>query len=142
MRLYSKKLQSVKELQQERARLQRKLRRMDEEDFLDPSALLGLGSKGSKDGGSGIGSLLGSIPGSEKIITLIVETGQRRFMKQDAEVPDEKPGKQQKQAAPKSRGLLARAAYEFIGGYLKWKAIELSYKGIRYLIKKKRTPSS
>ena len=38
----------------------------------------------------------------------------------------------------KGRNPLKVVAVEFIGGYLKWKAIELSYKGIRYLIKKRR----
>ena len=29
-------------------------------------------------------------------------------------------------------------AIEFIGGYLKWKAIELSYKGIKVIVKKSK----
>ncbi|MCF8451063.1 MAG: hypothetical protein K9G49_14415, partial [Taibaiella sp.] len=38
----------------------------------------------------------------------------------------------------KGGNMLGTAAREVIGGYLKWKAIELSYKGVTLIIRKQK----
>jgi hypothetical protein len=42
----------------------------------------------------------------------------------------------------KKDGLLVDLAYEILGGYLKWKALELSYKGVKYMVKKRKEKAS
>jgi len=135
MRLYPKRLRNIDDLEKEKALLIRKSEELEKEDILSVEGLLGGKKKGEG------GSLLDLLPISNPLVGQLLKMIQRRFnsyrSKKDdrpkiANVPvattEERPRKSKIKAI----------AIEFIGGYLKWKAIELSFKGIRYLIKSAR----
>ncbi len=132
MRLYQKKLRSVEDLERERKLLQKEVQRIEEEGFLSVDGVLG--SKGK--GGGGIESLIDILPISNPMVAMLLKLVQRKFAAK-AEGSKYEPTKE---SYPQKKGKspIKSIAIEFIGGYLKWKAIELSYKGIRHLMKKRK----
>ena len=80
-------------------------------------------------------SLFDFIPVSNPAVGILVKLIKQRFLnKEKNSKADATPGQEKK----RGKNPLKAIAFEFIGGYLKWKAIELSYKGIRYLLKKRK----
>ena len=114
MKLYPKNLRNVKDLEKEKARLLKKKQKLDQEEVIPG---LGIITGSGKDGKSDKGIIISRI-------------SKKADANQSVEQPDE--------PQEKGRSIPKRLAIEFIGGYLKWKAIELSYKGIRYYIKKRK----
>ena len=127
MRLYPKKLRSVADLEREKQLLRKESKQLDNEEFLSVDGLMG------KSGGGG--SLIDMLPISNPIVSQVVKIVAGRLTRK-AKAPKAAP--RAEYGEEKKDSLLKRGAVEFIGGYLKWKAIELSYKGIRYLIKKRK----
>lgn len=140
MRLYPKKLSSIEDLEQEQLLLKKQLKKLGNEDLFSVSTILGSGksaeektkNKGAEEEGGNMSFLLDLLPMAYPLI----ETGikkitqpkkEKREKSSDAD-EDTKPGK----------NIIKTVALELITGYLKWKAIELSYKGVKYIIKRKK----
>ena len=134
MRIYPKKLRSVEDLEREKKLLLKESERMDEEGFLSLDGILGKkkGGKGEDEGGS----LLDYLPVSNPVVNLVVKFIQKKLSQKGSKQKDTYSASYEE--PKKGRSPLKAFAFEFIGGYLKWKAIELSYKGLRHLIKKNK----
>jgi hypothetical protein len=115
MKIYPKKLRGVAELQQEKKRLLKQSRRLKKEksDMQDREGVLAF------------------LPVSNPLLELAIKIIQKRISKK----PGPKAEVYEIEAKPR-KNRLKSVAIEFVGGYLKWKAIEWSYKGIRHLVKK------
>ena len=135
MGLYPKKLRNIEDLEREKKALLKESKRMDEDEYLSLEGILG-SKKKDEDGGGGLGSLLNYLPSSNPIVSMAVKLLQQRLAKKDRRPePAYAPhGEGQK----KGKNVVKKVAFEVIGGYLKWKAIELSYKGINHFIKKRK----
>ena len=133
MKLYPKNLRNVKDLEKEKARLLKKKQKLDQEEVIPGLGIItGSGKDGKSDKGDGLGDILQF---SNPVVSLLKDIIISRISKKaDANQSVEQPDEPQE----KGRSITKRLAIEFIGGYLKWKAIELSYKGIRYYIKKRK----
>ena len=132
MRLYPKRLQNIKDLEQEKKRLLKQVRILDEEDILSfkkPEEKTGKSEKS--------GSILDLMQGGNPIVSALLALAQKKLLAKDDS--GKKPQKKSIQADPvEKKNILLPIAKEFIGGYLKWKAIELSYKGIKIIVKKRK----
>ena len=140
MKLYPKKLTGVAALKQEKKRLHEESRRLEEEDFLTVKEVLG-GSGNNKDkkdkkDKDKQGSLLDLLPISNPLVGQVVSIALSKLMPRN-ERPREAP-RAEESDRKKEKSLVQKAAVEFIGGYLKWKAIELTYKSIRSLVKSRQ----
>ena len=114
------------------------LRNMDIESLLSLEGVLGKKKKSKdKDEEGGSGSLLDFLPVSNPLVDMLVKFAQKKLEKKFSS-PSDRFDEAPSEGKKKGRSPLKAAAFEFIGGYLKWKAIELSYKGIRQLIKKRQ----
>ena len=134
MGFYPKRLRSVKDLEREKELLLKEKLELEQEHFFSIDAITG--SKKSGDNASeseGLGALLEFLPVSNPLVSLLTKMVQGWFSKKENKAPDDKKRTGKKQ----EKSLLKSIAAEFIGGYLKWKAIELAYKGIKYIIKRK-----
>jgi hypothetical protein len=127
MRLYPKKLRSLADLEREKQLLLKKNRQLDDEEFLP-------GVEGLMTKGASAGALLDILPISNPLVSQVVKVVIGRLGKKDKE-PKVAPVAERRKNGKDS--LIKKAAIEFVGGYLKWKAIELSFKGIKYLVKKR-----
>jgi hypothetical protein len=132
MEFYSRKLHNVDDLEAEKRKLLKKKRHMDKEPFL---SLSGVAGKEKKGGGEESSSLLSFLPVSGPVVSIITKLVSRQFGKRQAPSykavfngAAEKPG----------RNILRSVAMDMVTGYLKWKAIELSIKGVQKLIDKRR----
>ena len=136
MKFYPKKLSSAKDLQREKKLLLKRRRHYERDVFANlPSALGGSGANG-KDGISALTDLLS---GSNPIAGAIVKRLARRLAERKEGQP-KRPTAAPKEETGKNR--LRSVAWEFIGGYLKWKAIQYSIKAIRRLIKMQQEKKS
>ena len=130
MKLYPKRLRSMDDLERERRALQREIKQMDKEEILSVEGLLG-----KSEGGDVFDKIIDMLPVSSPLmktgIGIVKDILKKRNAKAKAtekKVPHEKKGP----------GIVARAAREFIGGYINWKAVELSFKGLKYLVNRGR----
>ncbi len=135
MRLYPKNLRDIKSLEREKARLLRKKGDLEESNIILSGALSSMGKKGGKKSGgdtSGAGNELFTL--AEPLIQIAKEIVIGRLTKKNTPAEAEN-----KKAGPKvkNNSIVKRVAFEFIGGYLKWKVVELGFKTIRRLIKAK-----
>lgn len=136
MGFYPKKLRNCKDLEREKALLLKEKRELEQEQLFSFEGILGSKKGESKESGQeGLGALLGFLPLSNPLVSLLIKTAKGMFSKKENEEAcdksihtSRKPGK----------SFLKSIAVEFIGGYLKWKAIELTYKGIRLIIKSRK----
>jgi hypothetical protein len=133
MKLYHKQLHSVEDLKQEKKRLLKKSREMEKEGITSISSIKGF-TEGSGVG-LGIQSLLKLSSGQTALLKPVLRWLQSKFAKKETPQYFAAYGNY---TAGKKKNLLKTAAIEFVGGYLKWKAIELSFKGIRQLIKNRK----
>lgn len=136
MKLYPKKLKSIEDLKRERKLLLKETQRLDKEEFLSIKGVLAA-TKGNTDKDNGEpASIVDLLPVSNPMVSMLLKLVMKRFT----------AGKKQPAAASYSavvadepsrvKTVAKKAAVELIGGYLKWKAIELSYKGAKFLVKK------
>jgi hypothetical protein len=126
MRLYPKKLRSIADLEREKKLLMKESKRLDKDEFLSVGGLLGKGGNNA--------SLVDMLPISNPLVAKVAKIALNRLMKKD-KAPKATPVAEDR--GERQNSLLKKAAIEFIGGYLKWKAVELSYKGIKHLVKKR-----
>jgi hypothetical protein len=128
MKLYPKNINGAVQLQKEKEKLQQKLKATTR------TGIFSLKSGNDKDVAVNKSNFMG-IPGTSSLDLLLkilpVILGAR--------------GKKNKEKK-KGGNIFVKVGFEFIGGYLKWKAVELAYKGARKLIssnkkkKEKRLP--
>lgn len=119
MKLYTKQLNSIDELKREKQRLKKELKEKEQKGFFSLSDVLpGNDAPGKGDGiinkaagmlgGSGITGLLMNIGGP----LLSMATGKAK------------------------NKILKTVAKEFLGGYVKWKAVELGYRAVKMAVNK------
>ncbi len=132
MAFYPKKLRSIRDLEREQKLVLKQKKQLDKEDLLSLDGLLGKGKKGDDDEGGGgfdlMGTVMNLLPVSNPIVGMLIGLAKDRlFKKKDKlkDADDKKPG----------RSVFFRIGKELLLSYLKWKAVEASYKGVRYLVK-------
>ena len=125
----------MKSLEQEKKILLREKAELDKEEFLSLDGILGNKKPGEKNAEGGGGSLLDFLPISDPLVNTVINTVQGLFTKKTEET---KTGDSKRSQKRSHKSPLNAIAGEFIGSYLKWKAIELSYKGIKHILKSRR----
>ena len=148
MRMYPKEIRSLKELEQEKKRLQKQLKELDEQELFSMDSLLDGSRKKNADddagGGFDISSLISMIPISNPIIKTILPLVQSRvmgmFQKKTSAATEQTASSSSAAPTPgqKVKNAALAVGKEVLLGYLKWKAIELSYKGVRHLVNKQK----
>lgn len=130
MRLYPKKLNNIEELNAEKQLLQSQIEQIDPDGWFSLKVKDKASAAANTDtkqpfGGSIVNSLLdaGGIDMLLQLLPLFKSKTKKKEPEKNKE--DDKPN------------LLIRAGVEFVGGYLKWKAIELSYKGLKKILTKR-----
>jgi hypothetical protein len=142
MQLYPKRLRNIDDLERERKLVLKQKQRLEKEDLFSSGE--SSGKKGSKTrdkeevGGGALSSLIGLLPiGNNPLVGIVVGFAEQYFAGR-SERRSKKAFSQPNDEGKKHKNVLGSLAVEFIGGYLKWKAIELSYKGIKLIIKKNK----
>lgn len=132
MAFYPKKLRSIKDLEREQKLVLKQKKQLDKEDLLSLDGLLGKGKKGDDDEGGGgfdlMGTVMNLLPVSNPIVGMLIGLAKDRLFKKKDKLKyadDKKPGS----------SVFFRIGKELLLSYLKWKAVEASYKGLRYLVK-------
>ena len=140
MKLYPKKLRSVAELEREKARLLKQSKQLDNVDILN-GFKLGNSKKEDKKGSSNtsadsgiLDTVFQLLPVSDKVSGILKDYVLPIVMKRAASSKSD-DGSKERSMGSKAGKIAKKVAWEVLGGYLKWKAVELSYKGIRYLVK-------
>jgi hypothetical protein len=142
-----KKLKSVKALEKEKALLLKE--RAELANFTFTSAR-SIESNKETDGGETdiVSEIVSLLPVSDSVAKIAASVVKMLFTaKQTKEGGDfvetkKKKKKKTEQSRKRENSVVLDIAYEVIGGYLKWKAIELSFKGIKYLIRKRKEKKS
>ena len=139
MRLYPKKLRNIDDLELELKSLQKQARKLDKEELLSLEGLTGGGKKKPKDKEEeerGGGSIVDMLPISNPIVSTLLSLVEKRLLSNKSSSKQPKAAYIADAVAGKGKSILFKVAKEVIGGYLKWKAIELSYKGAKKIAKK------
>ncbi|MCD6011434.1 MAG: hypothetical protein K0Q79_1296 [Flavipsychrobacter sp.] len=138
MGFYHKRLKGVDDLKREKRALLRQKEELDDEPFFSLDGVLGKGKKGStaqravaedevvEGSGFGMEDILSLLPVLSPAFTLVSSLAGKIFAKGKGE------------NGQKEKGLLSKVVSDVVWGYLKWKAIELSIKGVRHMMKKKK----
>lgn len=136
MKLYPKKLKSIEDLKRERKLLLKESQRLDKEEFLSVTGVLAAAKGKAEQDNAASGSIIDLLPVSNPMVSMLLKLVVKRFtagkkqpspVKQSGVIPAE---------PSRVKTVAKKAAVELIGGYIKWKAIELGYKGAKYLVKK------
>ncbi len=141
MKMYSKNIRNLEELGREKRRLIKERKQLEQEDIFSVEGIMNnitnpkstTSSNNDLAGASGMGSLF-SLSGP--IVGMVVDLVKDKILsKSDT-------GNNSSLASnpilQKGGTVLKSAAKEMIGGYLKWKAIELTYKGITLIVKRQK----
>jgi hypothetical protein len=124
MKLYHKQLNSLDELKLEKQRLKAVLNKTEQEGFISMNDILPLKKEGdNKDLVSQLTGLLDNVGAKELVMSL---AGPALGLLGDKI----------------EKHTLKKIAKEFLGSYVKWKAIELAYAGIRALIERNKKKDS
>lgn len=138
MKFYSRKLHNVEDLENERKRLLKQQRQMDKEPFLSLGSIVSSSKQGDTESKGGGLPLLGLIPFGGPVLNIIGGLVRRQLNKKKdpvykaAEYSHNIPGREKK------HNMLRTMAVDVVTSYLKWKAIELSMKGAKKLMEKRR----
>jgi hypothetical protein len=120
MKFYTKQLNSLDELKREKQALKDQLKKTESEGFFSVSDVLPLKKGGDdKDWTSQLSSIIDNVDAKELIIAL---AGPALGLLGDKI----------------EKHTLKKIAKEFLGSYVKWKAIELAYVGIKAMLTKKK----
>lgn len=129
MKLYKKKLRTITELEQEKKRLKAAMSDIEKDRLFTVEGMLeeATGDISKKLETTGLPGMLqdtlmpalSSVLGSDSILGSAKK-------------------KKNKKGSTGVSGMLGSIAKEFLGGYLKWKAVELSFKGIKMVISKQK----
>jgi hypothetical protein len=115
------------ELQQERKALRQQIAQMDEEELLSLDSVLGDKGKGSFD----ITSLLSLLPIEGPLLSNAMTLLRRLLHRKSKKEHKEK-------AEGHKHNIFYRAGKDMLMGYVKWKAVEWSFKGMRYLVQQRK----
>lgn len=147
MKLYLKKLRNADELEREKRLLIKEKKRLENEDFFPGLSISGIVNStdassqktasaqqpAADNVTSGIMSMAAPLAG------LLFDIVQQRIMGTGKSGGNESIANSIIDKTVKKGGnMLGVAAKEVIGGYLKWKAIELSYKGVTLIVRKQK----
>ena len=166
MSLYPKKLKNTEDLQREQEQLEKQLKKLKENSgqVFSVGGILGNvassvgqavgGGEKKKDTEKGkeapaesngvIPMLLEYLPMAMPFIEMGFSAIKQRMSapskKKERKAAKESPASQQTTDKKKGNGksIVRAVAFELISGYLKWKAIELTYKGAKYLVEQRR----
>lgn len=139
MKMYSRNIRNLKELEQEKRRLLQERKQLEQEELFSVDSVMNSLVKAKDDKtnsistSSGQGNLL-SMTGP--IASLVLDIVKDRILNKidngNTSSFASNPLMQ------KGGNLLKGAAKELVGGYLKWKAIELTYKGVTLIVKRQK----
>ena len=141
MKMYSKNIRNLEELEREKRRLIKERKQLEQEDIFSVEGIMNnitspkstTSSNNDIAGASGMSSLFSM---SGPIVGMAFDLVKDKILsKSDG-------GNNSSLASnpilQKGGTVLKSAAKEMIGGYLKWKAIELTYKGITLIVKRQK----
>lgn len=137
--MYSRNIRNLKELEQEKRRLLQERKQLEQEELFSVDSMMSSIVKAKDDKTNSIstaseqGNLLSM---SGPIASMVLDIVKDRILnKMDN-------GKTSSLAnnplMQKGGNILKGAAKELVGGYLKWKAIELTYKGVTLIVKRQK----
>ncbi len=130
MKFYPKKLRNIEKLKKERKRLLMERKALEEDGFFSMAALTGKDDhEGKVKGGGG---LLDMIQPENPLVQGIMELLKAKLLQRFNNSNNGNEGSPLK-------AKVVSAAKDVAFGYIKWKAIELSYKGLKYLINKRKS---
>lgn len=129
MKLYKKKLRSVSELEQEKMRLKAAMSDIEKDSLFTVEGIV-------EEATSDISKKLDTtgLPG---MLQDTLMPALSSVLGNDSTLGSTKK-KKDKKSSKRGSGLIGTVAKEFLGGYLKWKAVELSFKGIKMVISKQK----
>lgn len=138
MALYAKRLQSLDDLEREKARLKSQLAALDSQPMIAEDALPWNQLKDFASNGM-VSKLLAFVPiASSPIVQTVIGIAKRKFFNAEQAPPSapttKRPAKQEKE---EEDNIFLSVALDIAKGYLAWKAIQLSYKGVRYLLSRR-----
>lgn len=141
MALYAKRLQSLDDLEREKARLKSQLAALDSQPMIAEEALPWNQLKDLASNGM-VTKLLAFVPmASSPIAQTVIGLVKRKFFnaqQASAAAPTAKrPAKKDKEDEEEEDNIFLSVALDIAKGYLAWKAIQLSYKGVRYLLSRR-----
>ncbi|PQJ11017.1 hypothetical protein CJD36_013695 [Flavipsychrobacter stenotrophus] len=147
MKLYPKELNSLKALEQEKRKLHKQLKELGEQEILSMEGIMGKGSKSSGETAADfdlMSTVLSFLPISNPLVGPAIKLAQK-FIFRKKEAKEKKVIQNYVSAEPyhepvgkKVKKVAKSVAFELITGYLKWKAIELTYKGVKHVIKTRK----
>jgi hypothetical protein len=141
MAFYPKRLNNLRELEQEKLALEKQLQKLEGDDLFSLKDLKSSGKNKKADvpeEGGLLGNLMDMLPVDNPLMELAISFAKKRFSRPAATRAKVAAGNAEPSLLQKGKTLAKTAAVEVITGYLKWKAIELTYKGVTYLVKKRR----
>ncbi len=151
MSLYPKKLSNIEELRREQAQLRKQLDKLSFEDVFSMDSLLGrekntekkeskVVAEAEETGGGKWDFVLELLPMAYPLLESVVNMAKDKFFGLFTAKPKQgKKGDTDGDSIARQGGSIVKTvALEILTGYLKWKAIELTYKGARHLIKKQQ----
>jgi len=142
MKLYPKKLNSLEDLERERARVEKEARKLSAEDIFSLESLVGNVKNGMKEdveeGAGLVSTILQLIPGSNPIVGMVAPLISGWMSRKNGRKTRGKEKEHNEEEQSTQPNIFRRIAVEVIGGYLKWKAVELSYKGVKRFVRSRR----
>lgn len=135
MKLYDKKLNGREDLKKEKRRLNRELKELEQEPLLSLDDVMGEAQGMGAGILQNIMPLAGTFSGPLMNIasSLVGKIINRKRSKKRDDREDER--EEDRDSHP---NVLTSVAREVLGSYLKWKALELSYKGVSLVVKKRK----
>lgn len=136
MKLYPRKLRNMKELERERRKVLLEKQELEEEGFFSTDGISGMAAGLSgRGGGFSLLSLLDFLPVSNPMLSIGIGII-RRWMERRKDRRNEQEDKGTPKTKEKSK--VRSVLMDVAASYLKWKAVELSYKGLRKLAKARK----
>lgn len=128
MKIYDKKLSSLQDLRKERLRLKNRLEGVGSADKTDQES--------SKE--NFLSGLLSGVTSGSVLTTVLNVAPTILDIIKNRSLPKATKTQQVFTSQEKEKNIIANILTDFIGGYIKWKILELSYKGLRKALKSKK----
>jgi hypothetical protein len=151
MKLYSRKLGSLEELKREKARLQVEKRYSKASDLMpikelkggdksDGGLLSGLGDLSTIGGDGVFGTVMKVVTAKNNLQRALALAGPLMgLLARRRQSKAEHVARMHGEGGKKKAGIVKKAATELIGGYLKWKALQMSFRGVKLVINWQKT---
>ncbi len=139
MKLYSKRLLSLADIERERRRLVKEKEQMEADGLIDADELIGGLSEAGSMAGAGIAPIITGlvtkyVPFAAPFAGQISDLAENWLARRKEQSPDNTGSN----TSNKVKTALVTAGKDIVFSYLKWKAIELSYKGVNKLLEKRK----